>query len=270
MFLFPYELKEDSTFNRFDAEINDTLRLRFNSNADPDFYVEGQEFTPDYSIRNTFFTSEDRQLNAWIMTPDSSNGISLFFLHGNAYHVVYQYQLMEPFLERGFKVFLFDYSEFGFSEGKATRKNVLEDGRSAFQFMKLQEEFQGDKIIVYGQSLGGHLAAVVGTEFQDEIDGVVIEGGFSSHKDIASDRVPILAKIFVREIYSGKKTIPDLKKPLLVVHSIEDAAVPYENGAEMYRNATEPKSFYAIDSCHVCGPLYFADSISARMQNMLK
>jgi len=269
LFLHPYKLTENSTFTQYEPEKNDTLRLRFNKQGDPDFYFESQEYAPGYTIRNTYFESDDRQLNAWIMTPDSSNGTSLFFLHGNAGNVVYQYQLMEPYLERGYKVFLFDYSAFGFSEGKATRKNVLEDGRSAFQFMQTQQEFQGDQIIFYGQSLGGHLAAVIGTEFQKDIEGVVIEGGFSSHKDVGADRVPVLARIFIREMYSGKKSIGKLKKPLLVVHSVSDAAVPFSNGAEMYRNATAPKSFYAIDSCHVCGPLYYADSISARMQNML-
>lgn len=270
LFLFPYELKNDSTFTQFDPEMNDTLRLRFNENADPDFYFSNNEYHPGYNIRNVFFESGDRRLNAWIMVPDSTIGTSLFFLHGNAGNLVYQYQLVEPFLERGYKVFLFDYSEFGFSDGNATRKNVLEDGHNAFEFMKQQEEFQGDKIVVYGQSLGGHLAAVVGTAHQDEIEGVVIEGGFSSHKDIASDRVPVLSRIFVKEMYSGKKAIPELEKPLLIVHSINDKTVPFSNGAEMYRHASEPKSFYAIDSCHICGPLYYADSISSRIQKMLE
>lgn len=269
MFLHPYKLDENSTFTQYEPEQNDTLRLKFNANGDPDFYFESQDYDPGYTIRNAHFESNTRQLNAWIMTPDSSNGTSLFFLHGNAGNIVYNYQLVEPFLERGYKVFLFDYSAFGFSEGEATRKNVLEDGRSAFLFMQKQEEFNGEKIIVYGQSLGGHLAAVVGTEFQDNIDGVVIEGGFSSHKDIGADRVPILARIFIKEMYSGKKAISNLKKPLLVVHSISDTSVPFSNGAEMYRNANSPKSFYAIDSCHVCGPLYYADSISTKMQKML-
>ncbi len=270
MFLFPYELTEDSTFTQYQSKLGDTLRLNFNKQAEPNFYLDSNNYNPGYSIQSTFFKSGDRNLNAWIMIPDSSNGTSLFFLHGNAGNVVYQYQLAEPYVERGYKVFLFDYSEFGFSDGEATRPNVLEDGRNAFRFMQKQEEFSGDKIIVYGQSLGGHLATVIGTEFQDEIDGVVTEGGFSSHKDIAADRVPILARIFVKEMYSGKKIINELTKPLLVVHSINDKTVPYSNGERMYKSATEPKSFYAIDSCHICGPLFYADSISERMQTMLK
>ncbi|MBK9423616.1 MAG: hypothetical protein IPN54_05745 [Bacteroidetes bacterium] len=47
---------------------------------------------------------------------------------------------------------------------------------------------KGTKLVIYGQSLGGHLAAVVAQQRQDDIDALVIEGAFSSHKDIASKR----------------------------------------------------------------------------------
>lgn len=271
LFLHPFELTPESRYAQYQEETGDTLRLDFDSSANPRFYYEdGKSHRPGYSVRSTFFESGNRKLNAWILTPDSTIGTSLFFLHGNAGNIVWQYQLVEPFLDRGYKVFLFDYSEFGFSGGKATRKNILEDSNAAFRFMQREPEFQNERTIVYGQSLGGHLAAVVGTTNQDEIEGVVIEGGFSSHKDIAADRVPVLGRIFVREMYSGKDSIANLKKPLLVIHSNEDAVVPFDSGKELYRNATEPKSFYEIDKRHIRGPLYYADSISNRMQKMLR
>ena len=42
--------------------------------------------------------------------------------------------------KNGFQIFIFDYSGFGYSEGKATRKNALEDAFSAFQFFKNLDE----------------------------------------------------------------------------------------------------------------------------------
>lgn len=270
LFLFPYPLKETSEFKQFDEDVNDTLHLVFDGNRQPKFaYLGGNDYQPGYTIKSVDFPSEDRMLNGWIMRPDSSNGISIFFTHGNAGNVVYQYQLMEPLVERGYTVFLWDYSEFGFSSGKATRKNVYKDAHVALDYFKANCVESTNKIVLYGQSLGGHLAAVIGTERQNDIDAVVIEGAFNSHKDIAADRVPFLGRIFVAEQYSGKKTIADLKKPLLVIHSVRDQTIDYQYGVDLYKHATAPKTFYAIDSAHIRGPLYYADSISSRIQRML-
>lgn len=273
MYLFPYELNENSHFAQYDEDVGDTLQLDFDSLANPHFsYVNGSKYDPSYSIKNVFFEGDKgKKLDAWIMEPKtSSNGTSIFFLHGNAGHVVYMYQLALPFVERGYKVFLFDYSEFGFSEGKAKRKFILDDALYAFDYMQSREEFKNDQIVIYGQSLGGHLASVVGTIKQKHVDAMVIEGAFSSHKDIAADRVPFFGRIFVAEKYSGKDSIPNFDKPLLVIHSLDDKTVPFELGKKLYDHATEPKSFYQIDSCHICGPLLYPDSISMKIQNMLE
>ena len=103
-----------------------------------------------------------------------------------------------------------------------------------------------------------------------EIDALVVEGAFANHKDIAADRVPILGRIFVAEQYSGTKHLPDYTKPLLVIHSISDATVPISQGRKLFESANEPKAFYQIDSMHVRGPLYYADSISFKIQSMLE
>lgn len=269
--MHPFELTEASEFKQYRPEADDTLTLTFDAQRSPHFAYQGEgDYKPGYAINSVFFEgAKGHQLNAWIMEPDSSNGTSLFFMHGNAGHVVLNYQLAEPFVQRGCKVFLFDYSDFGFSEGKAKRKTILEDSKMALDYMLTRSEFANEKIIVYGQSLGGHLAAVVGTQKQGLIDAMVIEGAFSNHKDIAGERVPVLGRIFVAEQYSATKTLPDFKKPLLIVHSINDLTIPIVHGHRLYDCATAPKTFYEIDSAHVRGPLYFADSICAKMDRML-
>lgn len=272
LFLHPFPLTTDSHFEQFDPVKEDTLKLQFDADSAPIFgYANGDSYNPGYTFESVFFPSYDSvRINAWIIRPDSNfNGKTLFFVHGNAGNLVFQYQLATPFVERGYKVFLFDYSEFGFSKGKAKRKYVLKDALSAFDYLLALDEFQNDQIIVYGQSLGGHLAAVVGTMKQDRVDAMVLEGAFSSHKDVAADRASFLGRIFVKEIYSGMDSIPQFKKPLLVVHSVNDRVVPYKLGKKLYEHANAPKEFYSIDSCHICGPLYYLDSIELRIQRML-
>ena len=128
--------------------------------------------------------------------------------------------------------------------------------------------------MIYGQSLGGHLAAAVGSERQKDIDALVIEGAFSSHKDMAvygSEKIArIFARILVKEGYSGYKSIRDYIKPLLVIHSKDDKLVPIDMGKKIFDNANEPKEFYEIEKEHCRGIKYYNEEISEKIRNMLK
>ena len=150
LFLFPRELTKDSTFQQFDSEKEDTLHLKFSDANEPQFYYQnGANVESHYSIESRSYPNSNQDtLNAWILRPTSEyNGTTLFFLHGNFGNVVLNYPLAAPFAERGYKVFIFDYSEFGFSQGKATRKNVLIDANSSLDYMLSLDEFKNEHIL---------------------------------------------------------------------------------------------------------------------------
>ncbi len=270
MFLFPYKLTPESTFEDFDEDKKDSLRLSFDSRFQPHFnYDSGSIYNPGYTIKTLTLMSENDSLNAWVISPDSSNGNCIYFLHGNAGNVVYQYQLMIPFVEKGYRVLMIDYSGFGFSRGKAKRTNVLKNACAGMDYLIAHPEIKGEKLIVYGQSLGGHLALSMATNYLGEIDALVTEGAFSSHKDIANHQVRLLGRIFVKEIYSAKDSIQHLSIPKLIIHSTEDETIPFAHGEKLFELAAEPKTFYKIDQAHIRGPLFYADSISVLMDRMI-
>lgn len=270
IFLHPYKLQTDSRFTDYDEEIDDTLQLCFNETCQPIFrYKSGLNYEPGYTIENHFVVCEGDSLNAWYMKPNEPNGTLIYYLHGNAGNIVYQYQLITPFVERGYSVFMIDYHGFGFSEGKSTRQNVLDAAYAGFDYLLENEELLEERTILYGQSLGGHLAVVTASKYKDHIDALVTEGAFASHKDIGNDRVKVLGKIFIKEMYSAKDSIRNLNIPKLIIHSAEDKVVPYDQGEILYEAAASPKEFYQIDKPHIRGPLYYADSIVARMEELL-
>jgi dienelactone hydrolase len=164
---------------------------------------------------------------------------------------------------------MFDYSGFGFSEGEATRKNALNDALSALDYIKARQEVKDTKLVIYGQSFGGHLSAVVAAQRENEIDGLVIEGAYSSNKDIAAHAVPVLGRIVVKQGYSAVKSIKDFHKPLLVIHSTEDQEIPFSMGKKIFDNANAPKEFYEVKECHICAPIFYTDEISGKIKNML-
>jgi len=273
-FLQPTVFPQNITFAKQPtSKKNDTLVVLFSgATHQPTFTINRKDtLKMNYTIESVNFKSADGNiLNGWFLKPKNAKAkITILHLHGNAGCLLDQYRAIAPLVKDTFQIFMFDYSGFGFSNGKPTRKNVLIDANSALDYLESRADVKNTKIVIYGQSLGGNLAPVLASERQNEIDGLVTEGAFSSHKDIAAHEVPILGRLFVKQGYSAKKAIRNFHKPYLLIHSREDKTVPFYMSKIIFKNANEPKEFYAIDKCHICGPTYYADSISIKIKNML-
>jgi uncharacterized protein len=250
-----------------------TTVVYFSGDTRQPIFTDGNKDTIElnYTIESVMFESANgNKLNGWFLKPKNNKAeITLLHFHGNAGFLLSQYKAVAPLIKNGFQIFMFDYSGFGFSEGEATRKNVLIDANAALDYIKSREEIKGTKLVIYGQSLGGHLSAVVANQRQSEIDGLVMEGAFSSHKDIAAHAIPILGRILVKQGYNATKAIEQFRKPVLIIHSTEDKDVPFFMGKKLFEHANQPKEFFEIKHCHICGPTYYADDISGKIKAML-
>ncbi len=251
----------------------DTTVISFTPETHQPTFLNFKNDTIDlgYTVESVIFKSENgNKLNGWFIKPKNEIAkITLLHFHGNAGALFSQYQAITPLVKKGFQIFMFDYSGFGFSEGQATRENVLTDGLSALDYIKSRQDVKGTKIMLYGQSLGGHLSAVIAQQREKDIDGLVIEGGFSSYKDIAKNKGGFLGKLLVKELYSGETSIKNFHKPVLIVHSSEDKVVSIALGKKLFDNANEPKEFYEIKHPHIYGLQFYADTISQKIKDML-
>lgn len=278
MFLVPYKIP--ATTQRLKLVGRDTTYIAYSGdNFQPTFLKHKTDtIQTNFTIESVVFTSANgHKLNGWMMKPKNSNpSATILHLHGNAGNLLYQYSAMTPLIDYNFQIFIFDYSGFGFSEGKATKKNVLTDALSALDYVKSREDVKNTKLVVYGQSLGGHCSAIVAEKKQSEIDALVIEGAFSSHKDIAAYtmkkalHMAFLGRWFTKDGYNAKRSIKEYKKPLLVIHSTEDETIPFYMGQKIHAEANNPKEFYEIKKCHICGPSYYAESIAEKIKKMLE
>lgn len=254
-----------------DQQGQEFLIINFGENHQPSFNDNnGNPAKLSYTVKNALFNNSiGNQLNGWIISPiENYNGTTVLFLHGNAGNIITHFTGALLLVEKGFEVFLFDYSGFGFSQGKATRSNVLLDANAALNYLLKEKSVNSNKLIIYGQSLGGHLATKVAAQNEDKIDGLVVEGAFSSHKDIAAETAGIFGRIFVAEKYSGLKSVKEFNKPILIIHSKEDRVIPFELGKKLFEYANEPKTFYEIDKCHICGLSFYSDSIADKIREM--
>jgi uncharacterized protein len=252
----------------------DTIKVKFlGENHQPTFIKGGKEITDlNYTIESVVFKSSNgNKLNGWFLKPKNvAPTMTLLHLHGNAGFMINQYQAIVPLLKNGFQIFMFDYSGFGFSEGEATRENVLPDALSALDYLKERPEVKNTKVVLYGQSYGGFLSATVASQREKDIDGAVIEGGFSSYKDIAAKTIPVLGRVLTKQGYSATASIKNYHKPLLVIHSTEDKVVPFALGKKIFDNANSPKEFFEIKHQHIYGPVFYEKEISTKIKSMFK
>ncbi len=268
-FLYPSKLpKKDFSFSDRDDKV---IYAKYaEKNHQLIFTTEKDSAAYTHSIESVVFQSKNgNKLNGWMLKPKNKKIIAtILHFHGSAGNLLYHHERIAPLVKEGFQIFTFDYSEFGYSEGKATRKNVLIDANSALDYIKQREDVKGTKLIIYGQSYGGHTAALIGTERQNEIEAMVIEGGFSSHREEAVYKVPFLGNI-VKQGKKAKKEIKKFHKPLLIIHSNEDKVVPLYLGKRIFDNANQPKTFFEVDKSHLFALKYYAKEIANKIIKML-
>jgi alpha-beta hydrolase superfamily lysophospholipase len=231
------------------------------------------KYQPDsarYFIEEINFSSSNgKNLNGWFFKPKNKKVIgTILHFHGNGGNISYQYQFSDSLVKSGFQVMVFDYQGFGKSEGKVSQENVLEDGIAALHYIKQREDVKNTKLILFGQSLGGHLSCVVAAREQKWIDALVIEGAFTGHERMAiyvggkSGAPKWLAKMLVPSKYNAIDEIEKVSIPKLIIHSSEDQTCPFFMSQELYEKAIAPKAFWEIKGPHIqCSQLYRGDFV---------
>ena len=252
---------------------NEELQLKFvGNNLQPYFFKNQDTLKQNLSIKSYFFKTESgRKINAWLINSKTEMPkISVFALHGNSGNLNSQYQKFTELTKYGFQIFLFDYAGFGYSEGKSTRKNAVEDSFSAFEFFKNLDEIKNTPKIIYGQSIGGNFSIPVASKNQNDIEGLVLEGSFLNFKNLAKRKTSIIGSLIIKENEDNQLNLKRFNKPILIIHSKEDKVIPIEMGRKLYEYANEPKEFFEINQPHTKGILFFSKEISEKIYRMIQ
>jgi len=274
-FLNPTKFQDNLEKLVVNKTATDSMTITFaGKNHQPSFFDKNnQSVTLVYTIESVNFPSTNGySLHGWMSKPKDLNPkATLIHFHGNGSNLLYQMKFVLPLVKKGYQVFIFDYSGFGFSEGKATRKQLLKDGEDAINYVKTRNDISSLPLFIHGVSYGGNLAICVAAKMQDKVDGIVTEGAFSNHKDLASDgnRKKIMTRLFVKEIYASENYVSQIKKPLLIIHSEDDTVIPFINAERIYNNAISAnKQFLKINGKHLEANSADLDKIDAAIMGM--
>ena len=214
-------------------------------------------------------TSDNLMLSAWYI-PAKNSRLTLLFCHGNGGNISDRLASINIFNELGVNCLIFDYRGYGTSQGKPTEKGLYIDAQTAYDWLINEKKMSPENIIIYGQSLGGSVAAYHASNVNTK--GLIIESCFTSFADIAKKYYPYMPiKLLAKYRF---KTIDYLKKvkcPVLIIHSRNDELIPFEFGLRLYEEAAkEPKDFLEISGSHNEGFLISEQIYREGLSNWLK
>lgn len=218
----------------------------------------------DIPFEDVYLQTPDKEtLHAWhIKSKGEAKGV-VYFLHGNAENISTHIGSVLWLTNEGYDIFALDYRGYGKSTGSPDIQGALIDINTGYEWLISQTQFKQKKVFIIGQSLGGALTLRFTSQkkhLEQYVSGVIIDAGFSSFRGIAKEKLSELwltwpfqypLSWLIPSSYDSEKYIQQIAPvPLLVIHSTNDAIIPFHHGEHIYKQASEPKEFLKTNTPH--------------------
>ncbi|MBU0503681.1 MAG: alpha/beta hydrolase [Candidatus Omnitrophota bacterium] len=214
----------------------------------PEKRIESYPSAFNISFEDVYVKTEDRlKINGWFI-PQSNAKYTLLFFHGNAGNIGHRLEKLLMLRNTGVNIFIIDYRGFGKSEGKVSEKGLYLDAKAAYNYLVDSRRILPEQIILYGESLG--TAVVIDLAANAKVKAIIVEGAFSSGKDMASRIYPFLPGFIFSNSYDSLGKIKKMQVAKLFIHSRNDEIVPFALANKLYNASPEPKELVEINGGH--------------------
>ena len=190
-------------------------------------------------------TRDEQVVYAWLLEqPDTETEI--VFFHGNGGNLSLWQDFLINIYHQPLTVLALDYRGYGKSTGSPTEKGLYLDTEALIQYFWEEIHHQDRKVVYWGRSLGGPIAAFAGTVRQPH--GLILEASFSSIPSLLN-HYPILKvmSLFSSYRFPTIEWLDSFSCPVLVLHGDQDRIVPLEQGQLLFEQiGSEEKHFYVI------------------------
>ena len=214
-------------------------------------------------------TADGKRLGAWWIPSGSPRGV-LLYCHGNGGNISALLDSVRIFNRLGLDLFVFDYRGYGESSGSPSEQGLYRDVEAAWNYLERIRRIDPQKIVVFGWSLGGPVAAWISQKHRP--GALILEGAFTSLQEAARDRVPgFFVTLFIPDQYPTKRFVAMVQCPVLIIHSRDDEVMPFRHGETLFATARGPKQLLVIRGSHNRGFLdsQYEPSIHAFLSEVL-
>lgn len=238
------------------------ISMEYKMTFHPDREIESLPDEFGLKYEDVYFENKDAvTLHGWFF-PTKDAKVTLILFHGNAENVGDRLDYIRMLHDLSINIFVFDYQGYGRSKGSPSESGTYDDALAAYNYLKARKDIDPRFISFFGRSLGGAIAIDLATRVN--CHRLIIEGAFSSIKDMAKDIFPFIPLyLVVSNKYDNVSKVAKINMPKLIIHGTLDETVPFSQGKKLFDVAKEPKEFYEIygaghnDTYIVDGKPYF-------------
>jgi fermentation-respiration switch protein FrsA (DUF1100 family) len=204
----------------------------------------------------------------WIVERDPSAPWILHF-HGNAGNISHRVDHLQLFHNLGFNGVVFDYRGYGKSKGIPNEAGLVADGAAVVEFLTEEKGVDPDKLVYFGESLGGGVAAALAEK--EPPRALILKSTFTSVPDLAAEVYPFLpARWISKTKFNTKDRIQNFIFPVLVIHGRPDTVVPFEHGQRLFQLANQPKEFLDTNRDHNTSPMSIGGDFRETIKNFVQ
>jgi len=229
------------------------------------------EYTPgslNLIFEDVYLRTEDGvEIHGWFI-PYSKAEYTILFCHGNAGNISHRLEKISIFHNLGLNVFIFDYRGYGKSKGNPSEEGLYLDAGCAYRYLIEQRKINSKQVVLFGESLG--TAVAIDLASFKEIGGIILEGSFSSGRDLAKKIYPFLPSIFFSDRFNSLSKINKIDAPKLFIHSKNDEIVPVKYAKRLFYYAREPKCFVEIEGDHNSAFIISRDRYISALDSFIK
>ncbi|MEQ1589092.1 MAG: alpha/beta hydrolase [Gallionella sp.] len=206
----------------------------------------------------TIQAQDGTKLNAWFLPAQGEAKGTILFLHGNAENISTHFRSVAWLPAQGYNVLALDYRGYGASEGLPTLAGAQQDIDAALKHLLVHKNVDSNRILVFGQSLGGALAIFYSAHsaYRANVRGLISDSAFADYRQIARDNLakftltwPFqwLPWFLIDNDYTPIDAVALLSPiPLFIIHGDNDQAINMKHGERLYAQAKQPKELMIV------------------------
>ncbi|KAK4615910.1 hypothetical protein CLAFUW4_09783 [Fulvia fulva] len=202
------------------------------------------EFGIEESEEISITTPDGETLSGFLVKPPNrsqARPITILSFHGNAGNIGHRLPIAKVLAEQmQCTTLMLEYRGYGLSTGSPNEKGLAIDAQTGLDYLRNREDLKGNKIVIYGQSLGGAVGIdlVSKNKGTGDIKGLILENTFLSIAKMIPKAVPIAKYMtpLCHEYWRSEEMIPQITDaPVLFLSGLKDEIVPPLHMKELFK-----------------------------------